>query len=107
MPRTRASAMGPVRSVRLPRALDTWLEARLAAHPHRSVSDLLVELVHGGLRLRDAYMSIHRYGLEARVGRPEAYAIYRACLLDTFGEPYVEHLERWLEAEGVTLDRPA
>ncbi len=92
---------GQTRSLRLPAALDDWFEARMRAHPHRSASDLLVELIHGGLRLRDAYMSIHRYALEARVAEPTAYAEYRACLADTFGPDYVEHLERWLEAEGV------
>ena len=39
----------------------------------------------------------HRYALEARVATPAAYAEYRACLNDTFGPQYVEHLERWLE----------
>lgn len=107
MARSRGTSMGPVRSVRLPGALDTWLDTRLMAHPHRSVSELLVELVHGGLRLRDGYMSIHRYALESRVGDPAAYAAYRTCLLDTFGASYVEHLESWLEAEGVTLAKPA
>ena len=79
----------------------------MAAHPHRSASDLLVELVHGGLRLRDGYMSIHRYALEARVAQPAAYAEYRASLHDTFGPDYVEHLERWLEADGVSVTVPA
>lgn len=89
--------------MRLPIALDQWLEARLRAHPNRSVSDLLVELVHGGLRLRDAYMSIHRYALEARIASPAAYSEYRNCLHDTFGPEYVVHLERWLEADGVAV----
>lgn len=103
MPRPRGTTTGATRSLRLPIALDEWLEARMQAHPHRSTSDLLVELVHGGLRLRDGYMSIHRYALEARVGQPAAYAEYRASLADTFGSDYVEHLERWLEADGVTV----
>jgi hypothetical protein len=89
--------------MRLPIALDEWLESRMAAHPHRSASDLLVELVHGGLRLRDGYMSIHRYALEARSTTPAAYAEYRASLYDTFGPEYVEHLERWLEADGIAV----
>ncbi len=71
----------------------------MQAHPHRSASDLLVELIHGGLRLRDAYMSIHRYALEARIASPDAYAEYRACLSDTFGVEYVDHVERWLQAD--------
>ena len=40
-------------------------------------------------------------------GDPAAYAQYRACLNDTFGPEYVEHLERWLEADGVTVIVPA
>jgi hypothetical protein len=92
--------------MRLPIALDEWLESRMQAHRHRSASDLLVELVHGGLRLRDGYMSMHRYALEARVAQPAAYAEYRTCLSDTFGADYVEHLERWLEADGVSVSVP-
>lgn len=103
MPRPRGATTGATRSMRLPVALDEWLEARMQAHPHRSASDLLVELVHGGLRLRDGYMSIHRYALEARVANAPAYAEYRACLSDTFGAEYVEHLERWLEADGISV----
>jgi hypothetical protein len=87
--------------MRLPLALDEWFETRMRAHPQRSASDLLVELVHGGLRLRDGYMSIHRYALEARASDAERYEEYRSCLSDTFGPQYVEHLERWLDAEGV------
>ncbi len=103
MARPRGPSAGQTRSLRLPAALDDWFEARMRAHPHRSASDLLVELIHGGLRLRDAYMSIHRYALEARAGTPAAYAEYRSCLADTFGPEYVEHLERWLEADGVAF----
>ncbi|GAC1403102.1 MAG: hypothetical protein NVSMB64_04160 [Candidatus Velthaea sp.] len=95
---------GPVRSTRLPAALDAWLESRLMIHRHKSSSEILVELIHGGLRLRDGYMSIHRRALEdvLRRGDTAAYAIYRSCLTDTFGHEYVEHLESWLEADGVT-----
>jgi hypothetical protein len=107
MARTRGGPTGQTRSLRLPTVLDDWFEARMRAHPHRSASDLLVELIHGGLRLRDAYMSIHRYALEARVAVPAAYAEYRACLTDTFGAEYVDHVERWLEADGVTVPATA
>lgn len=103
MARPRGNSTGATRSMRLPLALDEWFETRMRAHPQRSASDLLVELVHGGLRLRDGYMSIHRYALEARAADPRAYAEYRTCLNDTFGPQYVEHLERWLEAEGVAV----
>jgi hypothetical protein len=102
--RSRGSSTGATRSMRLPLVLDEWVETRMRAHPQRSASELLVELVHGGLRLRDGYMSIHRYALEGRAADPAAYAEYRTCLGDTFGPDYVEHLERWLEAEGI---RPA
>lgn len=104
MARPRGNSTGPTRSMRLPLPLDEWFEARMRAYPQRSASDLLVELVHGGLRLRDGYMSTHRYALEARSGDPAAYGEYRACLHDTFGPQYVEHLERWLEAEGVHVE---
>ncbi len=100
--------MGPTRSTRLPAAIDEWLETRLMRDGHRSVSEILVELIHGGLRLREGYMAIHRRALEERVARdPAAYAAYRACVLDTFGPQYLEHLDRWLEADGVTQPAPA
>lgn len=105
--RPRGTSTGATRSVRLPNVLDEWLETRLMAHPQRSASDVLVELIHGGLRLRDGYMSIHRYALEARAADAAAYSAYRTALLDTFGGDYVEHLERWLEAEGITSATPA
>ena len=103
MGRGRGSGQsGPTRSLRLPLPLDAWFEERLMRENHRSVSDILVELVHGGLRLRHGYMAIHRRALEERLGAdPAGYATYRACLLDSFGAQYVEHIERWLEADGV------
>jgi hypothetical protein len=98
--------MGPTRSTRLPAAIDAWLESRLVLHRDRSVSEILLELIHGGLRLREGYMAIHRRVLEERLaGDPLAYDAYRACLLDTFGPQYLEHLDRWLEADGIV--RPA
>ena len=93
---------GPVRSTRLPRALDAWFVELLDRHREQSASDLLVKLIHGGLRLREGYMAIHRLALEKRAA-PDAvegeYAAYVACLFDTFGPEYVAHLERWLEAD--------
>ncbi len=96
--------MGPTRSMRLPRALDRWFEDRLERHPERSASELLVALLHGGLRLREGYMAIHRRVLEHYVlsGQNDVYGAYMRCLTDTFGPEYVEHLERWLEADGVS-----
>lgn len=92
---------GVTRSTRLPAALDAWLEERIARDGNRSVSDILIELIHGGLRLREGYMAIHRRILEQHRDDAPTFATYRACLLDTFGHEYVEHLERWLEADGV------
>lgn len=106
MGRARGSGtMGSTRSVRLPRALDEWFAERLDRHPERSSSELLVQLVHGGLRLREGYMAIHRRTLErlASPDRADAYAAYLACLVDTFGPDYVAHLENWLAADGVAV----
>ncbi len=93
---------GQTRSTRLPRALDEWFTERLERHPEQSASQLLVQLIHGGLRLREGYMAIHRHALEERGGpgttRAE-YVEYARCLADTFGPEYVAHLERWLEAD--------
>jgi len=97
--------MGATRSVRLPRALDAWFLERLERHPERSPSEMLVQLVHGGLRLREGYMAIHRRVLEQLVnaGELDAYAAYMRCLADTFGPEYVVHLENWLAAERVVI----
>ncbi len=56
--------LGPTRSVRLPVGLDGWFWERLELKPEMSASELLISLVHGGLRLRDGYMSVHRAALE-------------------------------------------
>jgi AcrR family transcriptional regulator len=103
MARVKGSgSMGPVRSVRLPRALDEWLEERLARYRERSPSEVLVALIHGGLRLREGYMAIHRRMLEQHAGSGNGdYAAYTRCLEDTFGREYVRHLESWLAADGV------
>jgi len=104
MARQRGSgSMGPTRSMRLPQALDSWFDERLARQPERSPSEVLVALVHGGLRLREGYMAVHRRVLEHYISssQTEVYTIYLRCLLDTFGPDYVEHLERWLEADGI------
>ncbi len=95
--------MGPTRSMRLPRALDVWFEERLQQAPERSSSEILVSLVHGGLRLREGYMAIHRRVLEHYIvsNQDDVYRAYLRCLLDTFGPGYVEHLERWLSADRV------
>ncbi len=93
--------------MRLPLALDNWFSERLARHPEQSPSEVLVALVHGGLRLRDGYMAIHRRELEHHIhsGSRERYETYLRCLRDTFGAQYVEHLERWLVADGILDSR--
>jgi hypothetical protein len=95
---------GPTRSVRLPKALDDWFLQRLELKPEASASELLVQLVHGGLRLREGYMAVHRRSLEHYVttSQPDAYRLYRRCLIDSFGLQYVDHLERWLAADGIS-----
>ncbi|MFY9779158.1 MAG: hypothetical protein WAJ85_01445 [Candidatus Baltobacteraceae bacterium] len=95
--------MGPTRSLRLPRPLDEWFVERLERHSERSPSEVLVQLVHGGLRLREGYMAIHRRALEQLVSAGEAgvYAAYVRCLTDTFSAEYVAHLENWLAADRV------
>jgi hypothetical protein len=106
MPRPKGSATtGPTRSTRLPGPLDEWFQQRLDARRELSPSELLVALIHGGLRLRDGYMAIHRRTLEDHIaaGQTAHYEVYVRCLLDTFGRDYVEHLLRWLEADGFTL----
>ena len=96
--------MGPTRSVRLPRSIDEWFTDRLERHRERSASEMLVGLVHGGLRLREGYMAIHRRVLEQHAAQDETtYAVYIQCLSDTFGPEYVEHLEQWLIAERVAI----
>jgi len=64
-----------------------------------------VTLIHGGLRLREGYMAIHRRQLEsyAATGRSVEFETYARCLLDSFGPAYMEHLRRWLDADGIAL----
>ena len=87
--------------MRLPQALDEWFTERLERHPERSPSAILVQLVHGGLRLREGYMEIHRRVLEQHIssGATDTYAVYVQCLTDTFGSQYVDHLSEWIAAE--------
>src|SRR5450631_1790709 len=66
-----SGAAGKTRSTRLPRALDEWFTERLERHPEQSATELLLQLIHGGLRLREGYMAIHRRALE-ELGGPQA-----------------------------------
>jgi hypothetical protein len=102
MSRKRGSGtMGPTRSMRLPRALDEWFVERLERDLERSPSEVLVQLVHGGLRLREGYMAIHRRELERirSSGDGQTHAGYLRCLGDTFGPEYVAHLEKWIASD--------
>lgn len=96
--------MGPVRSTRLPGSLDAWLESRLMLHAHKSSSEVIVELIHGGLRLREGYMAVHRRALETIASDAQATRIYLRALEDTFGAEYIDHLLKWLAADGIRLD---
>jgi hypothetical protein len=100
--------LGPTRSLRLPHAIDRWFVERLELKPELSPSDVLLQLIYGGLRLRDGYMAIHRRALErfAAAADYECYGLYRACLTDTFSTGYVEHLEKWMAADGITPPAP-
>lgn len=100
MPRPKGSGkMGPVRALRLPRALDAWFEERLRERPTVSSSALLLEIIHGGLRLLPGYMGRHRASLIRLQDDSQARSIYVAALRETFGAAYVAHLESWLESE--------
>jgi hypothetical protein len=104
MPRPKGSAtLGPVRSLRLPLDLDRWFEQRLRDESARPASDILLEAVHGGLRLRSGYMNRHRQAMAAFVAASDrsGYESYVRALTDSFGIPYVKHLEAWLLADGV------
>lgn len=106
MPRIKGSgSAGPVRSLRLPRELDAWFEDRLRENPRRGASDLLLELLHGGLRLRHGYMLGQYRALARLIERKDRAGCdaYLSALLDTFGTHYVEHIKKWLSAEGLFL----
>jgi hypothetical protein len=96
---------GPVRSLRLPLELDDWFEQRLRDDALRSASDILLEAVHGGLRLQPGYMTRHHRVLSALAAADDraGYESYVAALTDSFGSAYVKHLEAWMAAEGTAV----
>ena len=104
MPRKAGTGkLGRVRSFRLPHELDAWLQERIEKSPATEpASDIILNLLHGGLRLKRGYMTAHRNDLIAFVIKNdrEGYATYCAALRETFEAPYVHHLEEWLKAEG-------
>ena len=70
MPRPKGSAkLGQVRSLRLPLELDEWFERRLREDVRRCASDVLLEAVHGGLRLQPGYMWRQRVTLTSLAHR--------------------------------------
>jgi hypothetical protein len=104
MPRLKGSGkLGAVRSLRLPLELDEWFERRLREDAGRSASDVLLEAVHGGLRLQPGYMWRQRVTLTSLVaaGERKLYDSYLCALADSFGSAYVKHIEAWLLADGV------
>jgi hypothetical protein len=105
MPRPKGSGkFGTVRSLRLPEELDRWFEQRLREDARRPASDILLEALHGGLRLQKGYMLRQRRALEGlvRANDRAGYESYVRALADSFGSAYVKHLEAWLVAEGIT-----
>jgi len=104
VPRPKGSGrLGPVRSLRLPLELDAWFEQRLRDDFARPASDILLEAVHGGLRLEAGYMRRQHAALAAlaSVGDDAGYESYVRALADSFGGAYVKHLEAWLLADGI------
>lgn len=97
--------VGSVRSLRLPHELDAWFSDRLRERVDRTASELLLELVHAGLSLRDGYMRTHRNALESlKSSRQDvAYETYRRSLEDTFGADYVKNIETWLQPDGTVV----
>jgi hypothetical protein len=92
-----------VRSLRLPLELDCWFEQRLRDEAERSASDILLEAVHGGLRLEPGYMARQRRALEQLVATRDraGYESYLRALRESFGQAYADHLEAWLLADGI------
>lgn len=106
MSRTKGSGKyGPVRSLRLPLELDEWFERRLRDDAARSASDILLEAVHGGLRLQKGYMLRQYRALAEFVAADDrpGYESYARALADAFGNGHVSHLEAWLQADGIQL----
>lgn len=95
--------LGPVRSLRLPLELDEWFEQRLRDEAARPASDILLDAVHGGLRLQPGYMLRQHLVLSAFVAAHDRirYESYVRALADSFGSTYVKHLEAWLVADGI------
>lgn len=106
MPRPKGSGQfGPVRSLRLPHDLDQWFEQRMREEAERPASDILLQAVHGGLRLRSGYMRRQRMTLASLAASQDSvrYESYLRALADSFGSGYVSHMEAWLVADGVSL----
>lgn len=95
--------LGVVRSLRLPHDLDRWFEERLRTEKDRSASEILLEAIHGGLRLERGYMHRQRSALAALIeaGDRTGYESYCRALADSFGSAYVRHVEAWLASDGI------
>ncbi len=95
MPRVKGTSQrGSVRALRLPLALDAWFEQRLRDEPDRSATQLLLEIIHAGLRLRRGYFAQHveRLAFLHRCGDAGRINAYVQALTDTFGDAYVSHV---------------
>ncbi len=95
MPRVKGSSrFGPVRALRLPLALDAWFEQRLREEPQRTGSEMLVELLHAGLRTRGRYFERHVATVARllRSGDSARTSAYLLALQDTFGDEYLRHI---------------
>ena len=102
MPRLKGSgSLGPVRSLRLPNAIDHWFEERLRDDPCRPASDVLLVLIHGGLRLRPGYMERQRSEILRLIGEDDQVGLdaYFMALHNTFNDAYVNHLKQWILGE--------
>ncbi|MDP9024970.1 MAG: hypothetical protein M3N13_06345 [Candidatus Eremiobacteraeota bacterium] len=102
MPRIKGSgALGPVRSLRLPRSIDRWFEERLRDDPQRPASDVLLILLHGGLRLQRGYMARQRAEIGRLIDSGDRIRLetYMQALRDSFSDEYVAHLEDWVANE--------
>jgi hypothetical protein len=108
MARLKGSGLfGPVRSARLPRGLEAWFLQRLQQDPAGSTSELLVRLIHDGLRLRGSYIKLHRQRLIEclKINDVSRYENYTACLVDTFGTEYLHQLESGLGTDGIEIQK--
>ena len=94
MPRVKGTALkGPVRALRLP-YVDAWFEQPLREEPQRSSSELLLRVMHAGLRVRSGHFQRHVAALKklSAEGAEGDLQTYLWALADTFDAHYVQHV---------------